>query len=196
MIKTVTILFAGLAILFSSAVCYGNVYSFQDDSGVLHFTNITPVNKKYRTIIYSSRPQRSLSDGQRGRSLLAPDRKELISVARTYLGSPYKLGGNHTTGIDCSGFVKQVFSAFDVKLPRTAREQFHAGTPIEKKDLAPGDLVFFRSPKSKEASHVGIFLEDDRFIHATTRNGGGVRIDSVSDGYYSQTFLGASRLVP
>lgn len=194
--KTMTLLVAGLAILFSGTLCHGNVYSFQDESGVLHFTNITPVNKKYRTVIYAARPQRSFSDGQQRRSLLAADRKELVFVARTYLGSPYKLGGNTTTGIDCSGFVKQVFSAFDVKLPRTAREQFHAGTPIEKKDLVAGDLVFFRSPKSKEASHVGIFLDDDRFIHATTRNGGGVRIDSVSDEYYSRTFLGASRLVP
>ncbi|OPY63944.1 MAG: Murein DD-endopeptidase MepS/Murein LD-carboxypeptidase precursor [Syntrophorhabdus sp. PtaU1.Bin002] len=191
--KTMNLILVLLVVFFAGSICHANVYTYQDENGAFHFTNIRPPNKKYRTVIYSSTGQNNSS-----RSSLSPsnhNKKDLMAVAKTYLGTPYKLGGDMTTGIDCSGFVKKVFSAFDVKLPRTAREQFTAGTKIDKEELTTGDLIFFRRKNSDDISHVGIFMEDDKFIHASTRNGGGVRIDSLGDSYYRQTFIGASRVL-
>ena len=188
-------IFLFLIVLLAGNVCRAEVYSYRDDSGTVHFTNIAPANKKYRTIIYADKGSgRRVFMSQSNRQG-SGNKGDLIGFAKTYLGSPYKLGGNLMTGIDCSGFVKQVFSEFNVNLPRTAREQYLEGTRIDKDDLATGDLVFFRNKKSDAPTHVGIFIDDGKFIHASTRNGGGVRIDSLADQYYSRTFMGASRLM-
>ena len=183
------------ALLLSGSICYANIYGYQDERGVFHFTNIAPVHKKYRTVAYTGARYNGSFTGPRSGQAFTQSKKELISLAMTYLGTPYKLGGNFSTGIDCSGFVKQVYSAFDVRLPRTAREQFYEGRRIDRDDLAAGDLIFFRSDKSNDPAHVGIFVDEDKFIHATTRNGGGVRIDSLTDNYYRRTFMGASRVM-
>ena len=74
--------------------------------------------------------------------LVSEIKKELIDHARTYLGSPYKYGGNGFSGIDCSGFVKNVYDKFGVKLPRTARQQYMMGTNIDREELSMGDLIF------------------------------------------------------
>ena len=184
-----------LAMFLAVNVCHADIYGYKDDNGTFHFTNIAPAGKKYRTIVYA--------DKRSGRTIVEPryrqswnqDKGDLIGFAKTYLGSPYKLGGNLMSGIDCSGFTKQVYSEFNVNLPRTAKEQFHEGTKIDREDLTTGDLVFFRTRKENAPSHVGIFIDHDKFIHASTRNGGGVRIDSLDDQYYSRHFIGASRLV-
>jgi cell wall-associated NlpC family hydrolase len=180
------------AFLLAGSVCYANIYGYQDERGVFHFTNVQPAQKKYRTVVFSGKQASGLAGS---RQVFGQSRKELITHAMSYLGTPYKLGGNFSTGIDCSGFVKQVYSAFEVKLPRTAREQFHEGTRVDRESLTAGDLIFFRSEKSGDPAHVGIFMDEDRFIHATTRNGGGVRIDSLADHYYRRTFMGASRVM-
>lgn len=184
-----------LMVLLSSGVCRANVYGYVDRNGVYHFTNIVPTDKKYRTVVYSVRRPGDARNSLQSRPLSGQHKSELITLAKSYIGSPYKLGGDQYTGIDCSGFVKQVFSPFGVRLPRTAREQFQAGARIERDELAPGDLIFFNTRKTGDASHVGIFLGEDKFIHATTRNGGRVRIDSLADAYYGRTFMGASRLI-
>jgi len=188
-------IFLFLVMFLAGNVCRAEIYSYRDDSGIVHFTNIAPASKKYRTIIYADKGSGRHVFMSQSRRQWSQNKSDLISFAKTYLGSPYKLGGNLMTGIDCSGFVKQVFSEFNVSLPRTAREQFLEGRRIDKDDLAAGDLVFFRSKKSDAPTHVGIFIDDDKFIHASTRNGGGVRIDSLADQYYSRTFMGASRLI-
>ncbi|HEY3278385.1 MAG TPA: C40 family peptidase [Syntrophorhabdaceae bacterium] len=193
--KSSILIAAVCAFVLTGTVSYANIYGYQDERGIFHFTNVAPVNKKYRTVVYTGTQYKGSLMAPRPAQLMSGDRKELIGVAKTYLGTPYKLGGNFSTGIDCSGFVKQVFSAFSVSLPRTARQQYHEGTRVDKDDLLAGDLVFFRSEKSADPAHVGIFIDQDRFIHATTRNGGGVRIDSLADNYYRRTFMGASRLL-
>ncbi len=193
--KKLTLISVLGAILLMGSVCHANIYGYQDENGVFHFTNIVPAHKKYRTVLYTGKPYSGSFTKPGSRQAVGGDRSEVIGVAKTYLGTPYKLGGNLTTGIDCSGFVKQVYSAFDISLPRTAREQFHEGKRVEKDSLRPGDLIFFRSEKSSDPAHVGIFIDEDRFIHATTRHGGGVRIDSLDENYYRRTFLGASRVM-
>ena len=193
--KKLCLIFFFVVAFAAGNVCHADIYRYKDAAGVFHFTNIPPVNKEYRTVTYADKRSGRYGMGSQSRQPWSQDKKDLIGFAKTYLGSPYKLGGNLTTGIDCSGFVKQVYSEFNVRLPRTAREQFLEGTKIDKDELTTGDLVFFRSRKSNAPGHVGIFIDDDKFIHASTRNGGGVRIDSLTDQYYSGTFIGASRLI-
>jgi hypothetical protein len=119
--------------------------------------------------------------------------QELKSTATQYLGAPYKYGGsNIQTGIDCSGYTKYVFSKLGISLSRSSKGQYTQGTPVAKKDLQPGDLVFFNTSGSG-VSHVGIYLGDGKFISATTS--GGVDIDHINDPYYwGARYIGAKRV--
>jgi len=116
----------------------------------------------------------------------------VTDVATQLLGRPYRFGGNGQRGFDCSGFVRTVYSAVGVDLPRSAREQFRVGRRVAPGELRPGDLVFFRTYR-RDASHVGIYVGGRLFVHAATR-GRQVRIDSLDDRYYRRRFLGARRL--
>lgn len=119
--------------------------------------------------------------------------ERLLLFAKKMLHLPYKFGGNSYTGLDCSFFVKKVYSMVGIDLPRTAREQFTVGIPVSKEELKPGDLVFFKT-YAKFPSHVGIYLGDNLFIHASTR-GKKVTIDSLEAPYYFQRYIGAKRIV-
>jgi peptidoglycan endopeptidase LytE len=117
----------------------------------------------------------------------------VITLARTMLNVPYRFGGTTLRGIDCSAYVQRVFGLLDVQLPRTAREQYSIGAEIDRDELAVGDLVFFRTYASFP-SHVGIYIGDDLFIHASSMVRK-VAIDSLDLPYYRKRFLGARRLV-
>ena len=117
----------------------------------------------------------------------------LLSVARGMLAVPYRYGGTTLWGLDCSGFVQKTFAFLNLDLPRTAREQYREGLKVAKSDLSPGDLVFFRT-YAKYASHVGIYLGDNRFVHASSRDRK-VTIDSLDEPYYMKHYLGAKRLL-
>ena len=106
---------------------------------------------------------------------------------------PYRFGGNGRTGIDCSGFVQRVFREFAINLPRSAREQYLLGTPVKKTHLRQGDLVFFRT-YAKYPSHVGIYLGDNKMVHASTRSRK-VVIADITQAYYKKRYIGAKRLV-
>jgi len=117
----------------------------------------------------------------------------LLRVARGMLAVPYRFGGTTLWGLDCSGFVQKTFAFLDLGLPRTAREQFRKGAEVAKADLSAGDLVFFRTYASYP-SHVGIYLGDNRFIHASAHDRK-VTIDSLDTPYYVKRYLGAKRLL-
>jgi LysM repeat protein len=121
-------------------------------------------------------------------------KQNLIKVAKKYLGAPYKFGGySYKTGIDCSGYVKKVFSSFNVELPRTARDIYYrAGYKVAKSQLDTGDLVFFTT-YAKFPSHVGIYLGDGQFIHASSGRKR-VTIDKLSKRYYRNRYIGAKRV--
>ncbi len=120
-------------------------------------------------------------------------RQTLIKVAKRYLGAPYKFGGTSTiSGIDCSAYVNKVFSSFDVDLPRTAREIFKVGRSVSRSHLNTGDLVFFTT-YAKFPSHVGIYIGNDRFIHASSAQKK-VAIDNMSKKYYRKRYIGAKRI--
>jgi cell wall-associated NlpC family hydrolase len=117
----------------------------------------------------------------------------LLRVARGMLAVPYRFGGTTLWGLDCSGFVQKTFAYLGLDLPRSAREQFREGAKVAKADLSPGDLVFFRT-YAKYPSHVGIYLGDNRFVHASSRDRK-VTIESLDTPYYVKRYLGAKRLL-
>jgi cell wall-associated NlpC family hydrolase len=117
----------------------------------------------------------------------------LLRVAHGMLSVPYRFGGTTLWGLDCSGFVQKTFAFLNLDLPRSAREQFREGLKIPKEDLSAGDLVFFRT-YAKYPSHVGIYLGDNRFIHASSRDRK-VTVESLDTPYYVKRYIGAKRLL-
>lgn len=115
----------------------------------------------------------------------------LVERAKTAIGTPYVRGGTSMSGFDCSGFVQWAYKSVGVKLPRTAREQSVQGTPIDFDEMEAGDIVAFRHPR--RGYHTGIYVGDGKFIHSP-RRGKTVEITSLSDPYFSSTFLGARRV--
>jgi len=121
--------------------------------------------------------------------------KSFVSLqksAYSFLGARYRFGGNSPSALDCSSFIQQVFRLQDVKLPRTAREQFRVGDEVPQGDLRRGDLVFFRT-YAPYASHVGIYLGNRKMIHASSSERR-VVISSMDTPYYLSRYLGARRL--
>lgn len=120
---------------------------------------------------------------------------ELIVQAMSMIGTHYRWGGESPeTGLDCSGLVRYVFKeAWGADLPRTSVEISRVGTKVNKHELQPGDLVFYNTLR-RGFSHVGIYLGDNKFIHAPSA-GGQVRIESMGIAYWSKRFNGARRIL-
>lgn len=119
-------------------------------------------------------------------------KQDIMDQIMEWLGTPYKFGGNSRRAIDCSAFIQQVFLATsEIKLPRTARTQIHVGKKIKKDDLIFGDIIFFHTYSRRFASHVGIYLGDNLFAHASSRNG--VTVSSLESTYYKRRFIGGRR---
>lgn len=117
------------------------------------------------------------------------ERSLFIKVVKSFLGIPYKLGGNSIRGIDCSAFVKKVYEIFDVTLPRTAREQSLVGRKVDRSDLQVGDIVFFRTRRD----HVGIYVGNNEFIHMSYRSRQ-AKVDNMDSDYFSNRFLRGVRV--
>ncbi|PZP93780.1 MAG: hypothetical protein DI587_27700 [Variovorax paradoxus] len=119
---------------------------------------------------------------------------DLVGTAMGFLGVPYRRGGNSAeSGFDCSGFVRAVYSqTVGLVLPRRANEQAAATDTIEKRDLQPGDLVFFNTMR-RAFSHVGIYVGDGKFVHAP-RSGAKVRVEDMDSSYWKRRFDGARRV--
>lgn len=127
-------------------------------------------------------------------ALAVPERKsreELIDHATKFKGTPYVWAGTSKKGFDCSGYIYAMMRDSGYEVPRMADEQFEATQRVERKDLKRGDLVFFTT-YMPGPSHVGIYLGEGRFIHASSA-GGGVIVSQMNDGYYSKAFIGGGR---
>lgn len=116
----------------------------------------------------------------------------IAGTALSLRGAPYRNGGSDPRGFDCSGFVLYVFSQNGLSVPRTVTDQYHAGQPVPSDHLEPGDLVFFQTV-APGASHVGIAIGGDEFIHAPSERGE-VRVERLSSSYWGPRYLGARRL--
>ena len=121
------------------------------------------------------------------------DVDDLIGSAMGFLGVAYRFGGASPSGFDCSGFMQYIFrKAFAVNLPRTSAEQANVGVAVNRSQLQPGDMVFFRTAGSR-ISHVGMYIGNDRFIHAP-RTGKRIEITSLSNRYWSARYATARRV--
>lgn len=121
------------------------------------------------------------------------DNQKMMDVILGYLGTPYKYGGETKEGIDCSAFSSQVFEkSVNLKLPRSTNDQVKLGAPVAKNDLAFGDLIFFNTTGTNP-SHVGIYIGDDLFAHASEAFG--VTISSLESSYYRKKYTEARRVV-
>ncbi|NPV26017.1 MAG: C40 family peptidase [Firmicutes bacterium] len=116
----------------------------------------------------------------------------IVSSARNFLGTSYKYGGESPGGFDCSGFTRYVFSLHGLNLPRTAGEQASVGSRISRESLQPGDLVFFTIDGKSQIGHVGIYLGENLFIHASRYQG--ITITSMDDSWYVDKYVGARRI--
>ena len=122
-----------------------------------------------------------------------PTAPGVVATALTLRGTPYRNGGSQPSeGFDCSGFVQWVFAQHGTTLPRDVKHQWDEGEKIEADDLKPGDLVFFHTV-SRGASHVGIAIGGDEFVHAPSSKGV-VRIERISSEYWSKRWVGARRI--
>ena len=118
--------------------------------------------------------------------------EQIVNYAYNFLGTPYVWGGTSTSGFDCSGFTQYVFKQMGYSIKRTAAQQLTCGYAVT--DLQLGDLVFFENTYTTgaDASHVGIYVGDNQFIHAAS---GGVKVTDLSDDYYAARYIGARRVI-
>ncbi|PJG86451.1 NlpC/P60 family protein [Conservatibacter flavescens] len=110
-----------------------------------------------------------------------------------WAGTRYVLGGNSRQGVDCSGFVQRTFNdRFGIKLPRTTKDQAQYGQKINLRDIRTGDLVFFKTGRGPNGYHVGIYVKDDLFLHASTK--GGVIYSSLNNPYWKKVYWQTRRV--
>ncbi len=119
----------------------------------------------------------------------------IIQSAYKFMGTPYVYGADGPSSFDCSGFTMYIMNLHGIKLPHHSASQYNYGTPIEKTNLTTGDLVFFNSRSRSGVAHVGIYINDGKFIHASSGSARSVTVSSLYDNYYTIHYLGARRLI-
>lgn len=127
-----------------------------------------------------------------GVALSTTSNVKLFQFVYDWIGTPYRFGGSSRNGIDCSAFTKELYSkVFNLTIRRNSRDIFSMVSPVKKDELKEGDLVFFKI-HSRSISHVGIYLGNNRFAHASSK---GVAISSLNDDYYTRYFYRGGRLL-
>lgn len=118
-------------------------------------------------------------------------RDELVKTARGFLGVPYRWGGTDCDkGFDCSGLTMVCYRLNGLNLPRVSRNQFQSGHSVARQNLRKGDLVFFATNGGRRVSHVGMYIGNNRFIHAP-RTGKTVRVANLNNAFFKKTYVGA-----
>lgn len=121
------------------------------------------------------------------------EKQKMMDAILAWMGTPYDYGGESRSGIDCSGFTRQIFKeSAGIELPRSTEEQVKLGTPVSKENLKFGDLIFFNTT-GENPSHVGIYIGDDMFAHASVSFG--VTLSSLYSSYYKKRYTEARRII-
>lgn len=120
------------------------------------------------------------------------DGRAVAFTALGFRGVPYRLGGADPAGFDCSGLVQYVFAQYGIAIPRIVEQQYRAGEEVNPRGIKPGDLMFF-STKGRGATHVGIAIGENQFVHAPTSTGV-VRVETLSSAYWGPRYVGARRI--
>ncbi|MGQ9454805.1 MAG: C40 family peptidase [Armatimonadota bacterium] len=120
------------------------------------------------------------------------EQPDIVRTALAFRGARYRRGGASRGGFDCSGFTRYVFAKYGITLPHSSAAQAKIGKPVPKSELQPGDLVFFQTYR-RGISHVGIYIGNDKFVHASTHRRG-VTVDSLNSSYYASRYRGARRV--
>jgi hypothetical protein len=120
------------------------------------------------------------------------DGSYIASYAKKFIGIRYSYGASGPYAFDCSGFTMHVMQCFGIFLPHSASMQYESGTDISKEELVPGDLVFFATSGGRSITHVGIYVGENKFIHASSS---GVMINDLDESYYKTRFVKSSRVV-
>lgn len=124
----------------------------------------------------------------------SPSKQSIIKTAKNMLGVKYRYGGaSPSKGFDCSGLVQYSHRNAGIRLPRTTSQQFKVAKRVSRRYLKEGDLVFFKTSPSRLVSHVGIYLGNNKFIHAPS-SGKHVKINSMKEKYWRKRFVGAGRI--
>lgn len=119
--------------------------------------------------------------------------KALDKVIEKYWGTPYRFGGMSRRGFDCSGFIKTIFyEVYKIKLPRSSKIQYKTGYYVSKRNLKYGDLIFFNT-SGRGVSHVGVYIGNNKFAHASSSKG--VTVSNLSNVYYKKRYYGARRVL-
>lgn len=141
-----------------------------------------------RESVGTAAPRSSSYGGVKNRALI----KQWAKVYQDLLGTRYVYGGSSRKGFDCSGLVQYAYQGFDGRqLPRTVRSMFDMGIAVSRENLKTGDLVFYNTG-GRKPSHVGIYLNNHQFLHASIS--GGVELSSMDESYYARRYAGARRL--
>lgn len=185
MVKTCgkVLLLAAFSLVLVCILRAGRVYAASKSSTKISVTKQSTASYK-RQIKVASRGVVSLAKNI--------DAGSIIRYAKKYLGIEYLYGAAGPSAFDCSGFTSFVMRSFGILLPHSSREQFSYGQVVPKDKLAPGDLVYFATSGGKGISHVGIYIGNDNFIHASLD---GVCISSLNQKYYSSRYVSATRLI-
>ena len=167
--------------------------SYSGYMGYIHrdYVDFTPVIAA-ESVQQDAAPEQEVARAAQVQSL----KQSIVDTACTYLGVPYVYGGASPSGFDCSGFTSYIYKQFGYSLPRTATDQLLGiGGAVSQDELQMGDLVFFRDPRvtSKAASHVGIYIGGNKFIHAASASTPYVVINDLSERYYAGYYVGARR---
>lgn len=176
----------------------GNSYSSQDDGYLFQSASLENTIQqrdlrfqKYKKLTKLKKNLGSLDSYSNYQNDRMDLNIELFDFYSEWEGVSYKLGGDSKNGIDCSGFIQKVFKEkFDMTIPRTTQMQSQLGKEIGKNELKSGDLVFF---KTGDVNHVGVYLEDGLFIHASTQIG--VTISELDNSYFSKSYWKAQRVI-
>ncbi len=153
--------------------------------------NVTPIEKHNvgKGEIKKSEPVAPVQTSSTGF-----ERQKMMDAILAWMGTPYEYGGENKSGTDCSGFTMQMFKeGAGMELPRTTEDQVKLGSTVSREDLKFGDLIFFNTT-GENPSHVGIYIGDDMFAHASVSFG--VTLSSMYSSYYKKRYTEARRVLP